>query len=87
MANHQTPPNFKDLSGQRFGRLTVIERVKNGSQWKVRWECICDCGSLKVAASSNLKSGNTQSCGCFQMERIKASATKHGMSKKRTYKA
>jgi hypothetical protein len=59
----------QDLTGQKFGRLTIISKhsqYKNG-RWK--YNCICDCGNEKIVLSSSLKNGNTQSCGCYNKER------------------
>ena len=68
---------FLDLTGLRFGRLTVLERAedvrypdptrKKGSV-HVRWLCRCDCGKEKVIAASHLRSGKVVSCGCYQRE-------------------
>lgn len=52
-----------DLTGQRFGELTVVERGPNDNQGKARWYCICDCGNETLVSRSNLKSGNVKSCG------------------------
>lgn len=57
---------FIDLTGQKFGRLTVIERAKNYKSGQSRWLCKCDCGNEKVIAVGNLKNGHTQSCGCLR---------------------
>ena len=56
-----------DLTGQRFGRLTVIEisEIKNH---KTYWYCQCDCGNKIIVNSSNLKTGHTKSCGCLKYE-------------------
>lgn len=71
-----------DLIGQKFGRLTVVEFAgvkKNGARWK----CVCDCGLTTIATGSNLRKGNTKSCGCLRREmtteRGRANA-KHGES-------
>lgn len=53
-----------DLTNQRFGKLKVIERVKNRKQ-KVVWKCICDCGNITEVRTTDLRSGNTKSCGCL----------------------
>lgn len=50
---------LRDLTGQRFGRLTVIS-YSGGSKWR----CRCDCGSETTVLSGNLTSGHTTSCGC-----------------------
>lgn len=62
-----SPKNFNDLTGQRFGRLTVIKRHTPKGQ-KVRWLCKCDCGNEKDISAYELTSGNTKSCGCLQAE-------------------
>ena len=53
-----------DLTGQRFGRLTVMKRVGTADR-KAIWRCHCDCGKKTNVRSSDLKSGNTKSCGCL----------------------
>ena len=55
---------IKDLKGQRFGKLTVIDRYENTKSGRVRWLCKCDCGNTVVRASDSLKWGDTFSCGC-----------------------
>ncbi len=55
-----------DLTGQRFGRLTVIRRGPSGTQRHARWWCECDCGkACSLAFSTNLLKGHTKSCGCL----------------------
>lgn len=55
-----------DLTGQRFGHLTVIERAKeNTKAGKARWICKCDCGNESIVTGNNLKTGGTISCGCM----------------------
>lgn len=74
---------IKDLTGQRFGRLIVLELgKKRHTKDRVRWLCKCDCGNFKEPTTSDLRTGNTQSCGCKNMERI----TTHGKSKTALYK-
>lgn len=57
-----------DLTGKRFGKLTVLERCydmpKRGST--VYWKCICDCGNETIATSLHLKNGDKKSCGCMR---------------------
>lgn len=56
-----------DLTGQRFGKLTVIKRVENVMNSHIsRWLCQCDCGNEKIVYSNHLRRGNTKSCGCEQ---------------------
>lgn len=60
-----------DLSGQRFGRWTVLtltkERTKN--RGKI-WQCQCDCGTVKNVPAESLRRGESQSCGCYQKEKV-----------------
>ena len=59
-----------DISGQKFGRLTVLKFAGNN-----KWECRCDCGNITLVSSQKLKSGHTKSCGCFQRDRLREMAT------------
>lgn len=68
---------MKDLTGQRFGRLTVVEFAKVNAD-RPMWRCICDCGAEKIAAQGNLISGGTKSCGCYQREQTAAATSTHG---------
>lgn len=79
----------KDLTGIRFGRLTVIKRDTTNKHGNVVWRCKCDCGNEVVVAGGNLRSGNTTSCGCYHRE-ISAQIgrkvnTTHGLSKTRLF--
>ena len=58
---------LQDLTGQKFGKLTVIERAPNQGG-RTAWLCKCDCGNEKIVISKSLKSGNTTSCGCYHKE-------------------
>jgi len=79
---------FIDLTGQRFGRLTVISRAENAKRGSARWHCKCDCGKVTIVVAGSLKSGNTKSCGCITSERmntIKLRLT-HGKTDSSLYK-
>lgn len=54
-----------DLTGQRFGRWTVIEQAPPGEGYSTRWLCECDCGTIKTVDSQLLRSGRSKSCGCL----------------------
>lgn len=57
---------FRDLTGLRFSRLTVIEKSKErGTDNQILWLCKCDCGKTKLVQSGSLNNSNTQSCGCL----------------------
>ena len=60
-------PNFIDLTGDKYGRLTVLERAANKGK-KTAWLCQCDCGNQVVVTSTHLRSGHTSSCGCWLKE-------------------
>lgn len=53
-----------DLTGQRFGKLTVVRRAENTKTGQAQWLCRCDCGNEIVVRRGNLQSGNTETCGC-----------------------
>lgn len=53
---------LKDLSGNRYGQLTVISLVDKPGPW---WNCLCDCGNTRIARSSLLELGHVKSCGCM----------------------
>lgn len=58
----------KDLTGNVFGKLTVLHRVENDKHHKARWLCRCACGKEKIVIGSNLLAGRTTSCGCLVSE-------------------
>lgn len=65
---------FRDLSGQRFGRLTVTKRAEDhmdGDRKRVMFSCICDCGERHLTRAYSLLSGHVQSCGCLRIELLK----------------
>lgn len=83
----------RNLSGKKFGRLTAIKRIEDkiyGKRKFIQWLCVCDCDNhteISVLADS-LVSGNTTSCGCYQLEIQKRKDNKnikHGLSRSRIY--
>lgn len=73
-----------DLTGVKFGRLTVTGRGHNGKSQGASWDCVCECGSrLSGVRSGNLRSGHTKSCGCLRVDngkKVGRLAETHGMS-------
>lgn len=63
---------FNDLTGQVFGKLTVLYRAEDyideSGRSRTMWHCICECGNEKDIRGTNLTSGLTKSCGCLQKE-------------------
>ena len=73
-----------DLTGQRFGRLTVIEYFDTHKSF-ARWLCKCDCGNQTVVCGSNLRRGNSTSCGCYRHERELERSRTHGRQPRLLY--
>jgi len=76
---------FIDLIGQRFGRLTVVEKVPNKKSTQAKWRCVCDCGGECEVISVDLRSGHTRSCGCLQREKIGNLNRTHGLRKTKIF--
>lgn len=82
---------FKDLTGQKFDRLTVIKRTGTSKSGKVLWLCECSCREHNqiTTTTSNLITGNTKSCGCLAKEsasRTGKANTIHGDTDTRLYR-
>lgn len=60
-----------DMTGKRFGKLTVLRRSSNTQDGSAVWECRCDCGNLTQVKGNSLRSGVTKSCGCGIVEGLK----------------
>lgn len=77
-----------DITGKRFGILTVLEHTGYCNN-KALWKCKCDCGNTIEVVGSNLRNGNTKSCGCLHndelSERNKRLLTTHGKTNTRLY--
>jgi hypothetical protein len=72
-----------DRKGEKYTRLTVVERAPNASKTdtNARWLCKCDCGKVVIAYGQDLAKGKFKSCGCLNAERIR----KHGMARTKVY--
>ena len=57
-----------DITGQRFGRLTVVACAGRTKRGNTIWTCRCDCENKKIGQASHLRSGSTMSCGCLRQE-------------------
>ncbi len=84
MTTHQPskPPRkhgwrWKDMTGQRIGRLVVVAEVRPRRvryvntkyiQTRTRWRCRCDCGKTKIIEGITLRTGKVTSCGCYKRE-------------------
>lgn len=74
----------KDLTGQRFGKLTALELVEKSKNGTAKWRCVCECGVEKVLFSTVLNRGQT-SCGCEARAAAALAHTTHGDSGSPTY--
>ena len=72
---------FKDVAGQRFGRL-VAKSYAGTQGGQAHWACVCDCGSKVTVSGGKLRSRHTRSCGCLKGEATRT----HGMSSSVEYK-
>jgi hypothetical protein len=72
--------NVIDLSGQRFGRLSVIKYVGLSPNNKAKFLCKCDCGNEVTVLGNGLRVGDTKSCGCLQREAVIKKNFVHGMA-------
>lgn len=66
-----------DLTGQRFGKWIVLQKVSKPNDTSACWLCRCDCGNTKIVRGKDLRYGKSKSCGC--------SIVKHGGEKSRLY--
>jgi hypothetical protein len=84
---------FIDLTGQRFGRLTVVERAPNVPRirkeggGRTAWVCHCDCGRTKVILAEVLRRGDATGCGCGRSKSHLVHGHTKGDSKSREYAA
>jgi len=62
---------FKELTGNVFGRLTVVSRGPNTKEKCAQFYCLCSCGNEKLIRSRSLLSGKTVSCGCHNSDKTK----------------
>lgn len=69
---------FRDLTGERYGRLEVIQYSHKNHRNQTYWLCVCKCGEYTVARGSHLQQKNVSSCGCYGREQGVKAVTKHG---------
>lgn len=72
---------FINLVGMKYGRLSVMERVENDKNGRVRWKCECECGNQTIVRANALRQGHIVSCGCYCREKH----TTHGGFSTRLY--
>jgi len=74
-----------DITGQKFGRLTVLFLCKERKNGHRVWCCQCECGKITFPKGIQLYSGRTQSCGCYGREQVSKRNRTHGGSRTRLY--
>ena len=77
---------FIDLTGKKFGRLTVLSLAGKDKNNLLLWECICECGNPVITRGQDLRRGVSKSCGCLKLEQLDARSRKHGMAGTRPYR-
>lgn len=70
---------FKDRTGDKHGRLTVISHSGKDHRNKHLWLCLCECGNEKVVVGDNLSSGKSNSCGCLKTEFLARRGNQYGL--------
>lgn len=75
-------PVVVNLTGRKFGRLSVVKKSRFYNRKGTMWECICDCGVEIITITDRLTTGHTQSCGCLHNERKTNAAIRHGHTRK-----
>ena len=78
---------YKDLTGMKFNRLTVLKLHERTEKRRYMWLCKCDCGNEKVVSGEHLKNGHTKSCGCYKNELVKNINMKTGLSQSKLFYA
>lgn len=68
--------HFKDLSGQKFGFVTVLNVNRSDGNHGIMWNCICICGNKCSIRGSSLTKGRTKSCGCMTKKLVSLSLSK-----------
>jgi hypothetical protein len=76
---------FKDLTGLKFGKLTVIEQAGHDKYNKILWKCKCDCGKETITHGRDLVNEHCKSCGCLLNSNRKEEGRFKGLSKTRIY--
>ena len=78
-----------DMTGQKYGRVTVVSYAGISEDRRALWKCVCECGTTFITRGKDLRSGKVTSCGCARREhcseRMTEANTKHGLRHTRLY--
>lgn len=79
----------EDITGKKYGRVTVIEYAGTSEDRRALWKCSCECGRTFITRGKDLRQGKVSSCGCARREtcsnRMRKINTRHGLRKSRLY--
>lgn len=76
---------LKDITGQKFGRFTVLYKLHNYHKYGTYYLCLCECGNLREVRSQTLRNSKSKSCGCLMKELAHLKSTTHGKSDTKLY--
>lgn len=90
MLHHDLEPvrdlyRIRDLTGQTFGRLTVLNLAGRRREYRVYWRCRCECGEVCDVYGGFLTKGKTRSCGCLYRSVVGKHGITHGKARTRVY--
>lgn len=80
------PPSYLDLTGMKFGRLTVIRTASREHARPTKWLCLCECGKETTVTVQRLRNGTTKSCGCLRADTLRSISTRHGLTGTRLHR-
>ena len=69
---------YEDLTGKKYGKLTVLCKSEEKIGNRISWKCLCDCGNEKIVPGYCLKCGSVKSCGCLRTDYNDLSGKKFG---------
>jgi len=79
------PRSVIDMTGKGFGRLTVSRQAGFNRSGEALWLCVCSCQSELKVSGNNLRSGNSQSCGCLKKEVLGVASITHGHTRNKRW--
>lgn len=75
---------FKDMTGKKFGRLTVLSFAGSRKGRKAFWTCLCECGAIVEIWGAAMRNGRTRSCGCLRVDSLITRSLTHGETRNNT---
>lgn len=77
---------YRDLTGQKINRWTVLRRATPEGVGKSKWWCQCECGTVRIVTQQALVMNKTQSCGCYRADYAREHNRTHGLGKGRLHR-